>query len=270
MSPARHTHGSQHHNVILLHRLTPFALGVVVFTAFALLIGRSTTIAVPLVLTFGIAPVLLARLLLFEVKRPAFWVFLGIPMFFIASAVLFFMFMESLPAMWALAIVVVAATTLYTENLFAFYHLPSSYQAYSLEHLSLLIAIASAFFFASGSYGAYVFIPEFAPIWLTALMTFFAVLFLTLAVFWVSKVGFETGRRYALIGAVVLTELYVVLALLPTSFVTSAAAFATFFYCYLGFTRTQVLERLTKTIVRRYALLALLLVVIIFGTAQWI
>lgn len=256
--------------MILLHRLTPFALGAVIFSAFALLIARATSIVIPAVLLFVIVPALLARLLLFEFKRPAFWVFLGVPLFFIASAFLSFLFLESLSAMWTLTAVVTVTATLYAENLFAFYHLPSAYQAYSLEYLSLLISIASAFFFASGSYGAYLFIPEFAPIWLTSLMVFFAVLFLTLAVFWVSKVGFETGRRYAFAGAVLMTQLYVLLAFLPTSFVTNAAAFAVFLYCFLGFMRAHVLERLTVQVVRRYTLLALILLVVIFGTAQWI
>ena len=56
------------------------------------------------------------------------------------------------------------------------------------------------------------FLQEFAPIWVSAIVVFFATLFLTLAMFWVSKVGFETGQRYAFAAAVLMTELYAVLS----------------------------------------------------------
>lgn len=256
--------------MILLHRLTPAAIVLALAAAFALLIGRTVPMALPLALLFAIVPLLLARLLLFEFRRPAFWVFLGLPMFLLASALLLTLFLESVPAMWALAGVVTLATGLYAENLFTFYHLPSAYQAYALEYLSLVLAVMSAFFFAAGGYGAFIFIPEFGPIWLTGLIAFFAILFLTIAVFWVSKVGFETGRRYALSAAVLLTELYVVLAFLPTSFLTNAAVFTLFFYCYLGLMRAHVLEKLSATVIRRYAAMSGVLLALILGTATWL
>lgn len=256
--------------MILLHRLTPFVLAGVIALGFAILIKVPSSLVTALLLLFLLAPLLLARLLLFEFKRPAFWVFLGVPMFMVASAFFFFLFLESDGAKWILTGSVVLAVGLYAENLFTFYHLPSAYQAYALEYLSLVIAIASAFFFTSGANGAHLFLHDLVPLWIPAVVVFVAVLFSTLAMFWVSKVGFETGRRYALAGALFMTELFVVLTFLPTSFVTNAAGFATFLYVYLGLMRAHVLERLTPKVVKRYALTGLLLFVVIFGTAQWL
>lgn len=256
--------------MILLHRLTPFALSGALFAGFALLVTRPSLIAWSLGLFCIVVPVLLSRLLLFEFRRPAFWVFLGVPLFLIASAFLFFLFLEADIAKWLVSLSVVLAVGLYAENLFTFYHLPSAYQAYSLEYLSLVISIMSAFFFTSAANGAHLFLRDLVPLWIPAVIVFVAVLFSTLAMFWVSKVGFETSRRYALFGALLMTELFVVLTFLPTSFVANAAAFATLLYLYLGLMRAHVLEKLGTTVVRRYAVTTLLLLFVIFGTAQWL
>lgn len=256
--------------VILLHRITPFACAAALLAGFVIAINAPTHFAWSLVLFFVVTPLLLSRLLLFDIRRPAFWVFLGVPLFCIAAAFFFFLFLESETAKWLLAGTVVILNTLYAENLFSFYHLPSAYQAYSLEYLSLVIAILSSFFFTAAGYASNMFLKEFVPIWLSAIVVFFATLFLTLAMFWVSKVGFETGRRYAFTGAVVMTECYVVLSFLPTSFVTNAAAFSILLYCFLGLMRAHVLERLSRPVVRRYAFSGTALLLLIFLTAQWL
>lgn len=256
--------------MILLHRLTPFALAAIVMAGFWCLVRQPAALTVSAVLLFVVMPLLLARLLLWEYRRPAFWVFLTVPVFLVASSFLFAMFLEAAQAKLLLGVMVALAVTLYTENLFAFYHLPSTYQAYSLEYLTLVMAVLGAFFYASGANAANAFLSYYVPLWIPCVVTFFVVLVLTLATFWVSKVGFETGRRYAVAGAFLFTEVYLVLALLPTSFVTNAAAFTTLLYCYLGLMRAHVLEKLSSKVVRRYAVTGVLLLAVIFGTAQWL
>lgn len=255
--------------MILLHRLTPFALCGVLLAGFAVLISSGRLLPSALLL-FVAAPLLLGRLLLFEYRRPAFWVFLTVPIFLVASAFLFMLFLEATQAKWTLSFIVTLAVGLYTENLFAFYHLPSAYQAYALEYLTLVMVLLGTFFYASGANAANAFLSYYVPLWIPSILTFFVVLMLTLALFWVSKVGFETGRRYAIAGAFLFTELYVVLALLPTSFLTNAAAFATLLYCYLGLMRAHVLERLNSQVVKRYVISGIVLLLLIFGTAQWL
>lgn len=235
-----------------------------------MLVARPQMVWWSLALLFIVTPLLLARLLLFEFRRPAFWVFLGVPLFLIASAFLFFLFLESDTAKWLVTLAVSLSAGLYAENLFTFYHLPSAYQAYALEYLSLVISVLSAFFFTSAANGAHLFLRDLVPLWIPAVIVFVAVLFSTLAMFWVSKVGFETSRRYALFGAFLMTEIFTVLTFLPTSFVANAAAFATLLYIYLGLMRAHVLERLGPKVLRRYAGTALFLLLVIFGTAKWL
>lgn len=254
--------------MILLHRLTPFVLSGALLAGFAFVVSSSLVPAV--VCLFILAPLLLARLLLFEFRRPAFWVFLSVPLFLIASSFLFMLFLEAAQAKWLIAGVVTIAIGLYTENLFSFYHLPSTYQAYSLEYLTLVIALLGAFFYAAGANAANAFLSYYVPLWIPSVLTFLVVFALTLAMFWVSKVGFETGRRFAIAGACMFTELYVVMSFLPTSFVTNAAAFTVLLYCYLGLMRAHVLERLEMRVVRQYAFRGMALLVFVFVSAQWL
>lgn len=254
--------------MILFHRFTPFVILALAGIGFAMLIVNPFGLWVPAVLCFLAIPFLFGRLLLWEFRRPAFWIFLGTPCFLLIAALMFFLLLESETGSWILATVVTLLLGLYAENVFAFYHLPSNYQAYALEFLSLVCYVLSSFFFTGSAYMGQMFLE--LPFWIPALVVFFIVLGATSAVFWVSKIGFETGLLFAVPGSLIMTEVYIALALLPTSFVTNAAAFAVLWYLYLGVARAHVLEDLERGVLRRYAITGALLLLVIFGTARWL
>ncbi|MCH8049602.1 hypothetical protein IH979_02730 [Patescibacteria group bacterium] len=254
--------------MILLHRITSFALALVAAVGFWILTYLPEQTSSAMIGLVVLIPLLLARLLKWDVRRFSFWVFLGTPTFFLLSSLFLFLFLESNLAKVSLGIIVTIGIWLYGENLFSFYHLPSSYQAYALEYLSLVLYVASGFFFTSGAYGTQLVLQ--LPIWIPALAVFWVVLFATIGVFWVSKIAQETSVLFALSGALLMTELYFVFAMLPTSFLTNAAAFSVFLYLYLGLARAHVLEKLSKKVLRRYVIIGGLLLAIVFGTARWV
>ncbi|PIX61941.1 hypothetical protein CO057_01320 [Candidatus Uhrbacteria bacterium CG_4_9_14_0_2_um_filter_41_50] len=254
--------------MILLHRITPAAISALTVLGFSLLIFAPDYLVLALICLFVGIPLLFARLLVWEFKRGAFWVFWGLPVFFLISSVFFFLFLEHDAAKILLALVDIIGLWFYSENLFAFYHLPGSYQAYSLEYLSLVIAISSGFLFSTATYAAQLFLQ--LPVWIPAIVILLSSSFLSIAVFWVSKIAFATGARFALVGAIILTELYVALAMLPTSFMSNAAGLATFFYLFLGLSRAHILDKLTVQVLKRYLLVGGALLIIIFATTRWI
>ncbi len=254
--------------MILVHRITPFVIALVSMAAFAALIvspffGMKLVVPLGAIIVFAFA-----RLLMWEFRRPAFWVFLGTPMLLWCSSLIFFSFLEDPVSKWTIAILVTTGVALYAENCFTFYHLPSAYQAYALENLSLVLYVFSAFFFTSGAFASQLFL--LLPVWMPMIVVFFAVLLATTAVFWVSKIGFETGRPYAVIGAMIMTELYGVLSTFPTSFVTNAATFAVLLYAFLVLSRLNVLETLSKKVVIQSLGFVGVLLVIILGSARWL
>ncbi len=254
--------------MILLHRITPFAITAVSAASFWFLMWQPLIGIQMLLVCLVLLVLLYSRLLLWEWRRPAFWVFLGTPMLLWVSSIVFFFFLEDAVSKWLVLSLVSIAIGLYAENCFTFYHLPSRYQAYALENLSLVLYVVSAFFFTSGAFASQLFL--LLPTWIPALVVFLAVLMATVSVFWVSKIGFETGLPYAVVGAVLMTELYIVLSFFPTSFVTNAAIFSVLLYAFLIISRGNVLEHLTKKMMIRSAAFIFVLLVTILISARWL
>ncbi|MFA6130890.1 MAG: hypothetical protein WC730_01355 [Patescibacteria group bacterium] len=262
--------------MILLHRITSFfvsalAAGGYYFLIFHPFVEGSSIDRVTALIAMGsvalLSALLLSRLLKWEVTSFSFWIFLSVPMFVIISSFCLYLFLEILALKIILALMVSLALWLYTENLFAFYHLPAAYQAYALEYLSVILYLLSCFFFASSAYGAQMFLQY--PIWMLSIAMFWVVILATAGVFWVSKVDSETSMLYAIVGAIMLTEGYVVIGLLPTSFLTNGAAFTVLLYLFFGLSRAHVLEKLTRPVASRYLGIAGAFMVLVFLTARW-
>lgn len=254
--------------MILLHRLTTFVIAACAVCVFGILLYIPDMSIAALVIGCGFIPLLFARLLKWEAKRFVFWVFLLLPFFLIASALLFFFFLESEFLKVILGTVVTLALWLYAEGVFTFYHVPASYQAYTLEYLSLVFSILSAFFFTSGLYAMGLFMQ--LPIWIPALAVFVFTFLTSLTVLWVSKVTIPVAIRFAVVGAILAVESYCVFSLLPTSFLSNAAGFAVCLYVFLGLSRAQALDALSKIVLVRYISVGGTLLLIIFASARWI
>ncbi|MFH1766543.1 MAG: hypothetical protein ABH826_00400 [Patescibacteria group bacterium] len=253
--------------MILLHRITPFFMAAFVAAGFSILIFVPSYTTLAMILLFLLPALLFARLLTWEIKRLSFWIFLCTPMFFVLSSIFLLLFLEQTSVEIILALVVSLGVWLYAENLFSFYHLPSAYQAYALEYLSLAIYLLSSFFFTSGAFATQLFLQ--LPAWVPALAVFWAVLFATTGMFWVSKVAQEISTPFAFIGALILSEFYVVLTFLPTSFMSNAAIFTVLLYLFLGLSRAHVLEKLSSVVLRRYLLIGSIFLLIVLATARW-
>lgn len=254
--------------MIILHRIGVYATTACIAGIFAFFLYAQPAVAWNALWILGlIALGLQGRLLGFEYKMPAFWIFLLTPFYLLATSIFFYLFLEGDSARMILALFTVGGIWIYLENLFTFYHLPGSYQAYALEYLSLALYIGSVFFFASGAYAAQLFL--LLPVWVPALAVFWVMLGTSISVFWVSKVTLEVSIKYAVAGAICLTQLYIALAYLPTSFLLNATAFAVMYYVFLGLARAHVLHKLNNTVLVRYAGAGAAFLVLLFTTATW-
>lgn len=253
--------------MILLHRLTPFAIALLSGAGFVMLILAPFSWGISALVCFALTLVLFARLLVWDVKRTGFWVFLGMPLFLLLSSLAFFLLLESAGAKWFLAGAVTVGLGLFAENLFAFYHLPRAYQAYSLEYLSLMLAVCGLFFTTSATYLAQLFLE--APVWVMSALVAFITFSVFVAVFWVSKVSWEAGRLYAGVGALVLTEVYIACSWLPTGYTTNAAIFAVIVGWYLGIMRAHAFQKMHYRLLLRHSLFAVALLFLLFLTTPW-
>lgn len=255
--------------MIVLHRISVYIASLCIAALYGLLLLASplNLPVIPVALLFVVAAALVARLLRFEFQMPAFWVFFMTLFAFIVASLLFFFFLEEPILKFATAFYVMFFSWLFLENLFIFYYLPASYQAYSLEYVSLVLFISGMYFFVSGAFAAQSFL--LLPFWLPTLIVFLWTLGSSLAVFWVSKVDFESSYLYALIGALCLAELYMVQSFLPISYITNAAVFTVIYYVFLGLARAHVINKLNRTVVRRYSSIGAIFLLLLLLTTSW-
>lgn len=253
--------------MILFHRILPFVFVSIVGVSFVLVLlfgFHPLAIFLPALLFCAL---ILGRLIDFDFSHFQNRYFFGLPILFLLSSFGLLLFLESSSAQWALAAVATALSFFYTEHVFHFLHLPAQYQAYTLEHLSLVLSVLSIFFLSTVGFGARLFLN--APLWMLVVIFFVTALFIIFGMLWVSKVEGATAKSYALGGTVLATEIFAVTMYLPSGFYVNACLVAIFFYLFLGLTRAHFLDQLSRVLVRRYLMIASLLLVMILGSANW-
>ncbi len=254
--------------MILLYRITPFFIGLVsIFGLFSLIFRWAHPVAVfiPSVILLSL---LMARLLKWEAKTFAFWFFLGTALiFFISTFGTLLLFEKELYGI-LISLFSTIFLVLFTEYVFQFTHIPSRYQPFSLEYLSLLLNIITIFFTGSVGFGARLLLQT--PLWILALLFFIISYFIVYGTLWVSKVDSSRAKPYAAAGAVLFTELFVALTFFPTGLYTNAAFITIFSYAFLGLTRSNSVHKLSRTVVKRYVSVAIVLILLISLSSQWI
>ena len=254
--------------MLLLHRLTPFAIGIIivatmVFTSFHPLFA-------PWLLSLMLIAVitLAARLSDFRWRDRDFWGLIITPGMFVVSATLLFILADDGSVRLAIALATGFLTYFYEEHLFRFVHLPAAYQAYGLQNTSGVIDILTIFYLMASAYATLSFVR--VPLPVLAGVLFVLLFFISASAFWMSKVPADRAVIYALGGAVLFTELFVAASYLPTPFMTNGAFLAVLYYMYVGLSRAHLLARLSRLVIRRYAGIGAIMLAALLLTAKWI
>ncbi len=259
--------------MILLQRIVPFFTGLAAAAGFGLLMLSSPGLpplihpAIPVSASVLAVGLLIGRLSGWQVRSFQFWNLVGVPLTFIASGFGLFLFLEQPVERLTLGIVVSLFVFFFAEHVFTYMYLPAAYPAYAIEHLSLVLNVLSIFFAGAAGFGTRLFLQ--APLYVLAPGFFLLALFIVYGTLWVSKVESRAAFPYAFAGALLMTELFSVVSFLPTGLYTDAAVLTLCLYLFLGVTRAHFLDKLSRTVVRRYLFTGAALVAAVFGTAQW-
>lgn len=254
--------------MILIHRLTPFAIGLSAVLGFVALLQEWPWSLLFVFLSVCLVALLYARLLHWRVVTFQFWHFLGTPVLFLIASFGMLLLFEHQTTSLILGVVSVLFLLLFAEYIFQYTHLPSQYQPYSIEYLTLLLNVLTIFFLSSVAYGVHLLIQT--PLWLLSAVFFLLSFFILYGTLWVSKADDRRSKPYALAGSILTTEFFVTLAFLPSGLYTNAAVISLFFYLFLGLTRAQVHHKLTASVTRRYLGIAIILLLAILFSADWI
>lgn len=254
--------------MILIHRLTPFAIGIVTTAGLALTSLYPLTALWALPLMLAIDFFLITRLSDYRFKDKDFWGLIATPISFILAATLLFVLADDGSVRMMIAIMTGFLSYFYHEHLFRFTHLPAAYQAYGLQNTSGVMSILTVFYLMAGAYASLSFIR--LPLAALSVFLFIAVFGVTLSAFWMSKVPHDRARLYALGSAVVFTEIFVAGSYLSTPYMTNGALIAVLYYMYVGLARAHVLAKLSRLVIRRYVGIGVIMFVALILTARWI
>lgn len=255
--------------MIIIHRITPFFIGLASALGFATLLTLQTNpLALMLIAVLAVGG-LFVRLIGFAPKTFEFWMLLGTPLLFLVSSFGLLLFLENQTAAAALGAFVSLFVFFFAEHVFSYVHLPANYETYAIEHLSLVLNVASVFFVSVVAFGTRIFLTAYAPLWLLSALFFVVSLFVIFGTLWASKVSPSKARLYAVCGALLVTEIFLTVTFLPTGFYTNAAILSLIAYLFLGLTRARFVESLSKSTVQRYVGTGVVLLLVILGTAQW-
>lgn len=201
-------------------------------------------------------------------KTYGFWHFLCTSLGMIISGALFFLFFESTQTMYLLIVILTLLHLIFAEHIFLYFHQSSRYKAYTIERVSVVIYVVTAFLFTSAMFGFLILLH--LPLWFLAPIVFLFATFVIYGTLWVSKIKRSRGIPYALSGGFIFMQLFVVLSFLPIAHTTNAAVLAAFLYLFLGLSRASFLDRLTKSVFLRYLLLTIIVVGSMLLTTQWV
>jgi hypothetical protein len=255
--------------MILLHRVTPFLIGLIAALGFALLLVLKVNPLPVMLATLAVVAALYIRLVGFAPKSFQFWMLCGTPVLFLASSFGLLLFLEQPGAQAALAVFVSLFLFFFGEHVFSYVHVPVNYEAYAIEHISLVMNVSSVFFVSVAAFGMRVFLTSLAPLWLLSMLFFAVTIYVIFGTLWASKVEVKPALLYAACGALIVTELFMAVAYLPTGFYTNAAVIALAAYLFLGLTRAHFVESLSRSLARRYIITSAVMMTAILGTAQW-
>lgn len=254
--------------MILLHRLTPFVLALILGAGFWLSVRMPQAPLAALTVSLALAFLLLGRLAGWQPRSGTFWNLVGAPFAFASAGTALFLLLETNAERALLAALVCMLVFAFAEQVFAYVHVPVTYQPYAIQHLSLGMNALTVFFFAAFSFGTRTFMQT--PLWMSAPAMFVLSAYVLYQALWVSKMEHRRARVYGLCGGLIVTEVFLALSFFPTGIYVNAALTALTAYAFLGLSRAWFLEQTNRRLMARYVVAVAVSVLIILVTAQWL
>lgn len=196
-----------------------------------------------------------------------FWHFLILPIFFELASWLLIIFMTS--AIVYYVVVIFTAFALYSllRQYYQYFHLPFRYQPYSLESLSLYLSLLSVFFVVTASFGGLILIQ--LSVGYIVLVLLPLIILVTYQFFWMHKIDLAKNWLFVLIITLILAELFVSVAYLPTSYYVNSFVLTVAYYLMLGMSKSYLSHHDDRNTTIGYIVIGVVTLLIVLFTAQW-
>lgn len=254
--------------MILINRLLSILSSLAVFVILELLFFQPNFLIALAIALIAVIVLTVLSLNNWQVKKREFWNFLITPLLFAASGFLLIIFLEGAILSHLMIIFVAIFYGVLLENIFHYLHHPINYQPYSLENIFNYISLITGFFIYTAFFGLVIFLNF--PFWILLILGFLVTFVLIYQIIWINKVAVRAKMIYLFVLSFILTEAFWVIHFLPTSYLVSGLILSLFFYLIVNLARIHLKAGLTKEVVRRYLLIAIIVLLLTLTTARWI
>lgn len=187
------------------------------------------------------------------------------PVIFVWSAMLLLLFFENLYFKHFFILGVGIYILFYFENLFYYLISGKEKNVESFLRITNLINVISVFFLAAGLYGVKTLVQ--IPIWLVSIVFFLFSVALIYGAFGVIKPAFREIVLDIFVVSIIITELFVVLNLLPIGFYASGAILGILYYVMAGIMINYLKHGIAPY--KRYIIIGTMLLLLVILTAKW-
>jgi len=198
-----------------------------------------------------------------------FWNMFLSPAIFVMGAILFYIFLVP-QVTWFVHFYILLISGLlfhFLYNLNELYLRPDIYRRFTLENLSSHFNLLSVFLFFSSFY-TFMFFPPIV-FWSTEILVILITMALIYQNFWASKIIDIKKQFFIIIIALILAEIYLVLAFLPTGFYVNGIILTVVYYILAEISRTHLLGELTQKMIKKKIIIFVFVLILIFITTRW-
>ncbi len=196
-----------------------------------------------------------------------FWKAFLNPFIFLVSASAFFIFIDEFIVGQIFLFCVAVGYYLVMHSLYSFFHQTKDYQPYALENMYSYLNLVSFFLVNSAFYGFSLIMG--IQIWIfviPSLLTAFLLFYRTLQA---HKLAWKDYWVYLLIISLIIAETFFIVGLLPTSYLFDGLVVTAIYYLMSSAAKDYLVGTLSRKSLRNYSLISLVIIIILFLTAQW-
>jgi len=253
---------------MVLNRLVSWLFGLSLLMIFELTLSQPKNSFGFMAVSFLLLVLSVWRLAGYQFSRVKFWNFFITPFIFLASSWLFIIFLDGGWLRQLVIFAVVVLNWLFLKVMFLYlYHRPK-YQAHTLGNISGYISLVSVFFLIAGFFSLKIFLG--ISFWPLTGAVFIIVVLLIYQLLLASQVPISSIFPYATVIALVLSEIFIVVNLLPVSIYVSSLVVSLSYYLLSGLSRNWLLNIKERGVLIRYLTIGLTSLIIILASAKWI
>lgn len=257
--------------MLLLYRLLVFLTPIAVFTGFGaiFLFPRYFIIWGIIIISALIISIFLLLRKQKSAKQDKIFFFIS-PVTFVLSSIMGGIFLNSSLLKLIFAVFISIITFLYLENLFLYFYIPTKYHIYSLENIASYLNLLAIFFIFFSFLGLKIlFGLGIYLVFGLVLLNVIIVVLLICQTLWINKISLRDSKVYIFIATLVLTQIYLIIYLLPSSFYVNGLIFALSYYVIIGLLKQKLLKKLETRLIMRHLTIGLALLLLLLITAKW-